>query len=71
MAELSLTVVSGGDVSARLEEIPPHIINRWSRVTVWAVHRFFAKPGVREDYEKWLAEYRKKQAEREGEKVKW
>lgn len=67
MAELVLTVVSGEDAKAKLEEIPPHIINRWARVTVWAIDRFFAKPGVQEDYKKWLAEYRKKQAERKSE----
>ncbi len=62
-----LKVVSGENDVARLEKIPPHIINRWARVTVWAIDRFFAKPGVREDYEKWCAEYKKKQAEQEGE----
>ena len=67
MAEMVLKIVSGEDVSAKLEEIPPHIINRWARVTVWAIDRFFEKPGVQEDYKKWLAEYRKKQVEREGE----
>ena len=67
VAEMVLKVVSGEDVKAKLEEIPPHIINRLARVTVWAIDRFFEKPGVKEDYEKWLVEYKKKQAEREGE----
>ena len=67
MAEIVLKVVSGEDIAAKIEEIPPHIINRWARVTVWAIDRFFEKPGVKDDYKKWLVEYRKKQVEREGE----
>lgn len=31
-----------------------------ARQTLRAVERYFARPGIQEDYERWLGEYRKR-----------
>lgn len=47
-------------VAVKLSEIPPHRVDTLASATLHAVERFFALPGVQEDYEKWLVEYRKR-----------
>lgn len=50
------------------EEIPPLDVSKipeseadhLARATLRAVMRYFEIPGVKEDYEKWLVEYRKR-----------
>ena len=52
----TLKIISGEDVSIKLENIPEDRLEILARATLHAVERFFAKPGVREEYEKWLKE---------------
>lgn len=59
----TLVVTSGIDVSVKLKEIPKHRTDTLARQTLHAVERFFAIPGVQEDYEEWLKEYKKKKKE--------
>lgn len=49
------------------DEIPDEVYEVACRILKTSVRRFFEKPGVREDYEKWLVEYEKEQKLR-GEK---
>lgn len=62
----TLTITSGSDVKVLPKEIPDHRLEILARATIRAVRRYFALPGVQEDYEKWLAEYKKRQ-ETQGE----
>lgn len=56
----TVRVIDGPDVSVKLSEIPDHHRDRLARATLHAVERFFALPGVQEDYEKWLKDYEKR-----------
>ena len=42
-----------------VSKIPKHEADHLARATLRAVKRYFEIPGVKEDYEKWLIEYRK------------
>lgn len=46
------------DVKINADEIPEYAIKRLCEL----VKRYFENPEVWEDYEKWLAEYKKKKA---------
>lgn len=59
----TIKVTSKGDVAVKLQEIPKHCRDTLARNTLYAVERFFALPGIQEDYEKWLVEYKKRQVE--------
>ena len=56
----TLTITSGIDVAVKPKEIPKHRTDTLARQTLHAVERFFAVPGVQEDFEKWLKGYRKR-----------
>ena len=43
------------------DDIPDEVYDAGCRILKTSVRRFFAMPGVREDYEKWLVEYEKEQ----------
>lgn len=43
-----------------VSKIPKHEADHLARATLRAVKRFFETPGVKEDYEKWLIEYKKR-----------
>lgn len=58
---MTLKITSGADVAVKPEEIPDRRVDWLARETLRAVERFFAIPGVQEDYEKWLPAYRKEQ----------
>lgn len=57
----TLRITSGDNVVVKLEEMPQHTRDRLARATLRAVERFFELPGVKEDYEKWLVEYEKRE----------
>ncbi len=56
----TLNVTSGNDVEVKHSEIPEHRGDSLARATLHAVERFFALPGVQEDFEKWLEGYKEK-----------
>ncbi len=59
----TLKITSGHDVAVDINEMPEYKERVFARHTLHAVERFFALPGVREDYEKWLKEdYEKRKA---------
>lgn len=60
MKKLQLKVVSGGSVKGDPSLIPEHEMNSLARETLRATERYFQQPGVKEDYEKWLKEYKKR-----------
>lgn len=45
-----------------VRKIPEHEAAHLARATLRAVKRYFEIPGVQEDYEKWLIEYKKRKA---------
>ena len=45
------------------DDIPDEVYDAGCRILKTSVRRFFAMPGVREDYEEWLVEYEKTQKE--------
>lgn len=55
-------IISGIDVGVKLEELPDHRVDTLARQTLHAVERFFALPGVQEDFEKWLKDYERRKA---------
>lgn len=55
-------IISGIDVGVKLEELPDHRSEILARSTLRALKRFFEIPGVQEDYEKWLEEYKRRKA---------
>ena len=57
---MNAVITSGHNVTINIEEIPEPASNRLARATLRYVERLFQIPGVREDYEKWLVEYRKR-----------
>ena len=57
------TVTSEKAAAVKPKAIPKYRVYTLARQTLNAVERFFALPGVKEDYEKWLVEYKKKEAE--------
>lgn len=56
----SVNVVSGCSVRATPSEMPMYRANIIAKQTCRAVRRYFEQPGVAEEYEAWLKEYRKK-----------
>lgn len=58
----TLKITSGGDVAVKVKEMPQHRRDTMARNTLHAVERFFALPGVQEDFEKWLKEYESRKA---------
>ena len=55
-----LKITSGADVAVRPEHMPDYRVRTLARQTLHAVERFFAIPGVQEDYEAWLVDYRRR-----------
>lgn len=55
-------VTSGGDAAVELDKIPAYEMDHLARATLHAVERYFALPGVKEKYEEWLVEYKKRTA---------
>lgn len=47
------------NVKIDFSEVPDHLVDSLAQATLRAVERYFEIPGVREDYEKWLVEYKK------------
>lgn len=43
------------------DKIPADVFDTGCRILKTSVRRFFEMPGVREDYEKWLETYEKKE----------
>ena len=63
MGRRELTTVVRSEIpKLNKENVPNNVINGLARATLRAVERYFEIPGVKEDYEKWLVEYRKRQA---------
>lgn len=58
--EKTLKVASTKKVEVSTKEMPDYRMNTLARQTFHAVERFFALPGIQEDYEKWLKECKKK-----------
>lgn len=57
------TVVTYGQTPAvDVSKIPDSEAAHLARATLRAVTRYFEIPGVKEDYEKWLVEYKKRKA---------
>ncbi|MBD5081128.1 MAG: hypothetical protein HDT44_05110 [Ruminococcaceae bacterium] len=54
-----LQLVSPEVATVTLSTIPKHRLDNLCRATLHAVERYFELPGVREEYEEWLKEYRK------------
>lgn len=46
-----------------LSAIPKHKLDNLCRVTLHAIERYFELPGIKEEYEEWLKEYRKNENE--------
>lgn len=53
----TLTITSGNAVAVKPKAIPKHRADSLARSTLHAVERFFALPGVQEDFENWLKDY--------------
>lgn len=53
----TLQVTSGSGIAVKPKEIPKHRGDALARNTLYAVERFFALPGVQEDFENWLKDY--------------
>ena len=66
----TLKITSGANVAVSPENMPDYRIRTLARQTLHAVERYFALPGVQEDYEKWLVEYRKRKAAEQASKGK-
>lgn len=66
MIKKTMTTVirSGADAALDISKIPESEMVHLARATAQAVKRYFEIPGVKEDYEKWLVEYKKKENER-------
>lgn len=60
MNEAPLKVTSGNGVKVDPSLIPEHEMNILARETLRAAEKYFQQPGVKEDYEKWLKEYKKR-----------
>ncbi len=58
----TLQVTSGSGVAVKPKEISKHRGDALARNTLHAVERFFALPGVQEDFEKWLKDYERRKA---------
>lgn len=43
-----------------ISKVPQHEVNHLARATLQAVERYFEIPGVKEDYEKWLKDYKRR-----------
>lgn len=56
---MKTAIASGADIEIKVSEMPEYKLDTLARQTLHAVERFFAMPGVQEEYEKWLVEYRK------------
>lgn len=56
----TMLVVIGNNIEVTPSQIPTHIVDNVARATLHAVERYFQQPGVQEEYEEWLKEYRKK-----------
>lgn len=58
----TLTITSGSGVAVKPKAIPQYRADSLARNTLHAVERFFALPGVQEDFEKWLKDYERRKA---------
>lgn len=55
--------IKHSNVSIDTSEIPNYAMDGFARGTLRALERFFELPGIKEEYEEWLKEYRKQQAQ--------
>lgn len=55
-------VTYGQAPAVNVSKIPESEATHLARATLRAVTRYFEIPGVKEDYEKWLVEYKKRKA---------
>lgn len=56
----TLTITSEDTVKVKPKAIPKHRVDTLARQTLHAVERYFALPGVQEDFEKWLKDYERR-----------
>lgn len=61
-------VVIESNATAKPPDISERTIDLAAYATLDAVKRYFQRPGVRQEYEAWLKEYRERQAEKGTEK---
>ena len=54
-----LHLTSSNTSAIMLSAIPSHKLDNLCIATLRAIERYFELPGVREEYEEWLKEYRK------------
>lgn len=64
MKEKRLLVVEGESCTVDVNKIPENDDRRIARATLRAVENFFQIPGVKEEYEEWLKDYRKRKADK-------
>lgn len=60
---MKTVVVTSNNASIDTSEIPNYAMDGFARGTLRALERFFELPGIQEEYEEWLKEYRKKQSQ--------
>lgn len=59
-----------GDIQIDISSIPDHVRDTFVAPLPQIVSEFFTLPGVNEEYQEWLKEYKKeKQAKREERKI--
>lgn len=64
---IKVIVAGGENVHVDYSQMTKTQFDTFARDTLEAVRRFFEIPGVQEDYERWLVEYKKQQEENELE----
>lgn len=57
---MSQTLKCKNSVQVKHSDIPKYISDRLARQTLHALDRFFAIPGVEEDYQQWLIGYQER-----------
>ena len=59
---MQAVVTAGAGPALDVHKIPEHEAAHLARATLRAVKRYFEIPGVQEDYEKWLKDYKRRKA---------
>lgn len=59
---MQAVVTAGTGPALDVRKIPEHEAAHLARATLRAVKRYFEIPGVQEDYEKWLKDYKRRKA---------
>lgn len=59
---MQAVVTAGAGPTVDVRKIPEHEAAHLARATLRAVKRYFEIPGVQEDYEKWLKDYKRRKA---------